>query len=83
MWLKIESTAFWIFAHIIPNYMIAYSLPSAVTLSNKMLGYNELQYEIWADIMNINADAAQSQKEGSEIVELESSLSACSKVYFR
>lgn len=48
-----------------------------------MLGYNELQYEIWADIMNINVDAAQSHKKQSEIVELERLLSACSKVYFR
>lgn len=56
--------------------MFARSLPSAVTLSNKMLGYNELQYEIWADIMNINVDAAQRQRERSRIVEPESQVSA-------
>lgn len=56
--------------------MFAHSLPSAVTLSNKMLGCNELQYETWADFMNINVDAAQSQREWSWIVEPESFVSA-------
>ncbi len=56
--------------------MFARSLPSAVTLSNKMLECNELQYEIWADIMNINVDAAQSQREWRGIVEPESLVSA-------
>lgn len=41
-----------------------FALPSAVTLSNNMVGCNELQYEIWDDLMNINLDAAHSQREG-------------------
>lgn len=78
VWLKIESIL-----NLCTHYLQLYDriFPSAVTLSNKMLGYNELQYEIWADIMNINVDAAQSRKKQSEIVELE--RSACSKVDFR
>ena len=63
-------------SHIILNYMFARCLPSAVTLSKKMLGCNELQYEIRADIMNINVDAARSQREWDETVELERRVSA-------
>lgn len=63
-------------SNIILKYMFARSLSSGVTLSNKMLGCNELQYEIWADIMNINADAAQSKREWGGIVEPESLVSA-------
>lgn len=61
-------------SNITLKYMFA--RPSAVTLTNKTLGHNELQYEIWEDIMNINVDAAQSQRERSVIVETESLVSA-------
>ena len=56
--------------------MFACSLPSAVNLCGKMHGYSELQYEIWADIVNINEDAAQSQRERCRIVDPESQVSA-------
>lgn len=51
---------------IILKYMFA--LPSAVTLTNKILHCNELQHEIYNDIMNINVDAAQMREGGVELL---------------
>lgn len=51
--------------------MFAPSPPAAVTLSNKAPEHNELQYEIWADIMNINVAAALRARESpAELLEL-------------
>lgn len=55
-------------SNITLKYISVCSLFSAVTLCNKVLGNNELQYEIWADIVHINVDAAQSQREGEREV---------------
>lgn len=62
--------------YLLKHYPQIYVYLPSVTLSNKTPGCNDLRYEIWADIMNINVDAAQSQREWRGIVEPESHICA-------